>query len=121
MNSIFKIFLSFALVCIVIIQLSRNGYSEFFSYTADVHDSSYLKSNDSLINQPDSLNAAMEELKQGRILYEKKCQKCHKLHNPKDYRLGKWKENLREMKDKAELTKGEYKLILGYLAANCKK
>jgi cytochrome c5 len=69
----------------------------------------------------DSLLAVQEQLKQGKTLYKKKCQRCHELYSPKDYKLDIWKENLEEMKHKAELTTTEYNLILGYLAANCRK
>ena len=69
----------------------------------------------------DSLQIIQVKLRQGKQLYEKKCQKCHMLYEPKDYKLKLWKENLAEMREKAELTKDEYTLILGYLSANSRK
>ncbi len=98
-----------------LMQNSLNGHSASGFYHAD----SVIT--DSLQSSADSLTVYMEQLNEGRKLYKKKCQRCHELHNPKDYRLNKWKENLDEMKDKAELTSLEYKLILNYLAANCRK
>jgi hypothetical protein len=80
-----------------------------------------LQIKDTFVSGNDSLQILQVKLRQGKLLYEKKCQKCHMLYKPKDYKLSQWKENLIEMKEKAELTKDEYSLILGYLSANCKK
>jgi hypothetical protein len=108
----------------ILMQISETGYSAsgyvYYNDSLQRNDSIYGNAKDSLINRGDSLLAIQENLKQGAGLYEKKCQKCHELYIPGDYTLRQWKENLDEMKDKAELTKGEYKLILGYLSANCK-
>jgi hypothetical protein len=101
-----------------LIQNSLNGYSVSGFYLAD---SVITDLRDSLRSTEDSLLVIRENLKHGKKLYEKKCQRCHVLHSPKDYKLNKWKENLDEMKDKAELTSTEYKLIFKYLAANCRK
>gem|GEM_PF-4511835 len=60
-------------------------------------------------------------LQEGKQLYKKKCSTCHTLYKPKEFKLNVWKENLEEMKVKADLSKDEYKLIFDYLAANCKK
>ena len=62
-----------------------------------------------------------DDLVRGKMLYEKKCQKCHGLYDPSDFKLKIWKENLREMRQKAELSNEEYNLILGYLSKNCEK
>lgn len=66
-------------------------------------------------------SSKIHELAEGKKLYEIKCVKCHTLYNPKDYRLKTWKENLKEMRVKADLKKEEYSLILQYLSENCKK
>ncbi len=91
------------------------------SDTANYFYNDSLKTSDSLISVNDSLELKKIKLAEGKKLYEKKCQKCHMLYEPKDYKLKQWKENLIEMKEKAELNKDEYSLILGYLSANCKK
>lgn len=91
------------------------------SDTANIIISDSLKTTDSVKLTSDSLELKKIKLAEGRSLYEKKCQKCHMLYEPKDYKLKQWKENLEEMKEKAELNKDEYSLILGYLSANCKK
>jgi len=47
----------------------------------------------------------------GKKLYKSKCGKCHALYSPKDYKLKTWKQNLDQMKNKADLTANEYDLI----------
>lgn len=91
------------------------------SDTANYFYNDSLKIGDSLKVTSDSLELKKIKLAEGKLLYEKKCQKCHTLYEPKDYKLKQWKENLIEMKEKAELNKNEYKLILEYLTENCKK
>ncbi len=80
-----------------------------------------LQTQDTIDSGKDSLQIIQFKLQQGKLLYEKKCQKCHMLYEPRDYRLKQWKENLVEMKEKAGINKDEYILILGYLSANCRK
>lgn len=91
------------------------------SKTANYFYTDTLKTSDSVKVTTDSLEQKKIKLAEGKQLYEKKCQKCHMLYEPKDYKLKQWKENLIEMKEKAELNKDEYSLILGYLSINCKK
>lgn len=91
------------------------------SDTANFDYADSLISGDSVTATIDSLELKKNKLSEGKQLYEKKCQKCHMLYEPKDYKLKQWKENLKEMKEKAELNKDEYILILGYLSVNCKK
>lgn len=96
-------------------------------FLVQISESSYTESgnnlySDSTLSIPDSAAIVQQQqLAEGNELYRKKCQKCHELYKPKEFRLKQWKENLDEMKEKAELTKNEYKLILGYLSENCKK
>jgi cytochrome c5 len=79
--------------------------------------SSGITFSDSTISaSSDSLNQA-----EGKKLYRSKCKKCHELYSPKDYKLRIWKENLEEMRYKAELSDKEYDLIFLYLKENCKK
>ena len=109
----------FIIFCIIIIILTIVNYT----YTNDVHDNFYRESllPDTLkTNTPDSTNFA-EKLIPGKILYEGKCQKCHTLYEPADFKLKEWKVNLKEMRVKAGLSRNEYNLILSYLSANCRK
>lgn len=69
----------------------------------------------------DSLQSEKLQLAEGEALYEKKCQKCHELHSPSEYDMSQWEEILPVMKNKAKLTKGEYKLVHAYVSANSKK
>ena len=121
MNSFYKI-LSAALVCgFFYLQYDlRSGTAGHF-YSSGFYFTDSLKESDTLRVVSDSLELKKIKLAEGKELYEKKCRKCHELHAPKDYRLKAWKENLDEMKEKAELNKNEYNLILDYLSANCKK
>jgi hypothetical protein len=91
------------------------------SDTANNLHTDSLQTQDTIDPGNDSLQILQVKLQQGKLLYEKKCQKCHMLYKPKDYKLRQWKENLVEMREKAELNKDEYSLILGYLSANCRK
>ena len=68
-----------------------------------------------------SVNADSLSLAEGKKLYRSKCKKCHALYSPKDYKLRVWKENLDEMRYKAELEDEEYEKIFLYLKNNCKK
>lgn len=115
MNKVFKYLPVLLLLYAFMMQMSHNSLSASGFYS---HDSVLSDSTTSLV---DSVKIKNELLSEGKQLYEKKCQKCHTLYLPKDYRLKQWKENLNEMKEKAELTSNEYKLILGYLSENCKK
>jgi cytochrome c2 len=74
---------------------------------------------DSIVSVTDSVKII--EIAEGKKLYKDRCGKCHTLYKPKDYKLKTWKENLVEMRVKADLNKNEYNLILQYLAENCKK
>ena len=121
MNSFYKI-LSAALVCgFFYLQYDLRSDTTGFYFTSNYNFTDSLKVSDTLRVVSDSLELKKIKLAEGKELYEKKCQKCHELHAPKDYRLKEWKENLKEMKEKAGLNKDEYSLILGYLSANCKK
>jgi cytochrome c5 len=83
-------------------------YSDSLNFTADS------------LQSADSVKVKME-IDEGKKLYKAKCKGCHALYSPKDFKLKKWKENLKEMKFKAKLTNNEYELILKYLSVNCKK
>jgi len=109
MKLVFK-FIFCVFICMIMVQDNGNGYSASGFYFDSLKTAS-----------SDSLNSIAAGLKEGKKLYKAKCNKCHELYKPKDYKVEEWKENLNEMKDKAELNKDEYEVILGYLSANCKK
>lgn len=90
------------------------------SYTADYYTDS-LNVKDSLKVINDSLELQKIKLAEGKLLYEKKCGRCHTLYEPGEFKQKEWKRNLNEMKEKAEITQEQYFLIYGYLSANCKK
>lgn len=119
MKQVYKF--SLLILLIVLFFLAQNGIKSYSGQENYLNDSIHVNSHDSLFKIADSLLHVQKQLAEGKALYEKKCQKCHILYLPKDYRLKQWKENLNEMKEKAELTQNEYKLILGYLSKNCKK
>ena len=62
---------------------------------------SYKTISDSVITSDTSI------ISEGKTLYESKCRKCHALYEPGDYKLSRWKKNLKEMKFKAELNNEE--------------
>lgn len=115
MKTFYKIFTASLLCGFFYLQYDIKSDTANYFF-ADSH-----KISDSLKSVNDSLELKKIKLAEGKLLYEKKCQKCHMLYEPKDYKLKQWKENLVEMKEKAELNKEEYSLILGYLSVNCKK
>lgn len=67
----------------------------------------------------DSLLLATE-LKEGKMIYKKNCNKCHSLYAPSDFTMNVWKKNLKEMKVKSGINEVEYQKILVYLSFNCK-
>lgn len=121
MKPVFKFTIKFFLSVLFFMFLVQGNQIDGYSAYVFSIDSIYGNAKDSLIVPGDSLLAIQENLTHGKSLYEKNCGKCHELHSPSEYTLKEWKENLNEMKDKAEINKKEYKLILGYLSANCKK
>ena len=46
-------------------------------------------------------NYTLEELNQGKAMYEKHCAECHKLKNPTKFSEEKWKKIVPEMVEKA--------------------
>lgn len=74
-----------------------------------------VTSNDSLPANNDSAEIKFKQIAEGKFLYDKKCGKCHILHDPGEYTAKEWKKILKVMKEKAELKKSEHNLILGYL------
>ncbi len=85
------------------------------------NDSLITGYNDSLSVIQDSLIAVQQKLDEGKRIYEKKCGRCHTLYKPYEYRQKDWKKNVNEMKEKAEISKEEQSLILGYLYSKSKK
>ncbi len=84
-------------------------------------DTVIVKENDSLMVNNDSLLIVKQNLAEGKKLYEKKCGRCHALHEPDEFSQKKWKRNLNEMREKAGLSKEQYSLILGYLYSKSRK
>lgn len=125
---IIKTFFLAVIVCVFIVGVSQTG-SSALNYYADstiTNDSVYGNAKDSLLTDSvkvstDTLQAEKQLLAEGEALYEKKCQKCHELHSPSEYDMSQWDEILPVMKDKAKLTKSEYKLIHAYIKTNSKK
>lgn len=85
------------------------------------NDSLITGYNDSLSVIQDSIIAVQQKFDEGKRIYEKKCGRCHTLHKPGEYRQKDWKKNVNEMKEKAEISKEEQSLILGYLYSKSKK
>ncbi len=78
-------------------------------------------SGDTLTVKTDSTVIIQQNLAEGKKIYEKKCGKCHVLHETDEYSQKEWKNILKVMKEKAELTKEQHSLVLGYLYSKSKK
>src|SRR4030095_9324406 len=87
MRSIIKFFLLVSAGILLVQSSQNNGYSA----SGFLADSVFGNAKDSLINPDDSLLAVQEMLKEGKVLYEGKCGRCHELHDPKEYKLKTWK------------------------------
>lgn len=76
---------------------------------------------DSLKVKIDSAIIIQQNITEGKKIYDKKCGKCHVLHETDEYTQKEWKKILKVMKEKAELTKEQHSLVLGYLYSKSKK
>lgn len=65
-------------------------------------------------------NFNAERIQSGQQIYEAKCGKCHKLHDPADREANGWLKVMRRMAPKAKLSDGEYALVSGYLLNHAK-
>ena len=123
----FYIFFILIISLFILIQVNKSSLSASVYTISDniiilgIIDSVYGNAGDSLIISSDSLIQEQKKIVGGKVLYKSRCGKCHKLHKPSEYTAKEWKRNLIVMKDKAELTKAEYQLIIGYLSANSNK
>jgi hypothetical protein len=109
------------LAAIFIISLSyMQGNSKSPAY--HLYNDSLKTGNDDPVMVPtDSLEIIKLNLEKGEKLYTEKCGKCHVLYEPREYTQKQWKKNLKEMKEKAGLSKEQYSQILAYLSTNSKK
>jgi mono/diheme cytochrome c family protein len=57
----------------------------------------------------------LEELTEGRKLYINNCSSCHALHAPGAFTHEKWKTEMSEMQQRAEIDDYTAELILNYL------
>ncbi len=61
-----------------------------------------------------------EQLAQGKVLWEAKCQKCHKLFPTTMYDAKNWKPILDKMVVKAKLEEQDAQLVRAFVIANAK-
>lgn len=61
------------------------------------------------------------DLLEGRRLYVENCSGCHGLKSPKDYTEDQWKDNVREMRERAKIKETDSQLILKYLITTAQK
>lgn len=52
---------------------------------------------------------------EGKVVYLKKCQKCHDLKKVEDFTAAEWKNILPKMAVKAELTEEEHEQVSAYI------
>ncbi len=65
--------------------------------------------------------ASLENLKNGRETYVKKCASCHQLHLPSEFSEEEWQYNLNKMQVKAKITDEKKQLVYQYLMNAPKK
>jgi cytochrome c5 len=54
----------------------------------------------------------------GKVVYEAKCGKCHKLHSPDRGNMEQWTKWIGRMAPKAKLTEEEKQLVTDYVSVN---
>ena len=59
-----------------------------------------------------------DELEQGQMIWQRSCDKCHKLYGADSRTPEKWNSILRKMIPKAKLNLHDAKLVHAYLIAN---
>ena len=77
----------------------------------------------SAIKQSDTLKNRMplDSIANGKALYEKSCQRCHKLKDPAKYTAVQWPGLVNKMQKRAKITDVEKEIILTYLKSQAKK
>jgi cytochrome c5 len=61
------------------------------------------------------LKISASEMEHGKMLYESKCGKCHKLHEVNKFSYDKWNKVLARMVPKAKLEGDDAKHVEGYV------
>jgi len=57
------------------------------------------------------------DLAQGKIIYEGKCGRCHKLYDPTSFSAEEWKPIVTRMQPKAKITDEQKDLVYAYLTS----
>lgn len=75
------------------------------------------------VKQPDTLKSKMpvDSIATGKGLYERSCQRCHKLKDPAKYTVVQWPGLVNKMQKRAKITDTEKAIILTYLKSQAKK
>lgn len=74
-----------------------------------------------LLKQLDLMNSySVAQLADGQKIYESKCGKCHKLHNPDARTSERWMKIMKRMGPKAKLDNTQYTLVASYLHSKAK-
>lgn len=62
-----------------------------------------------------SKHSTLENITKGQLLYEAKCQQCHKLYKPEKRNSKNWMNVMKRMAPEANLSDENYRLVCVYL------
>lgn len=65
-------------------------------------------------------NFTPAQMEEGKMIWQSKCQKCHKLYDPSSHTIPKWEGILTRMNPKAKLTEDEAGKVRAYILTNAK-
>lgn len=65
-------------------------------------------------------NFTPAQMEEGKLVWQAKCQKCHKLYSPESHSVAKWEDILVRMNAKAKLTEDEAGKVRAYVLTNAK-
>ncbi len=66
----------------------------------------------------ESATVSNEQFSAGKTVYDAKCGRCHKLHNPNRGNMTQWTKWIDRMAPKAKLTADEKQLVMDYVSVN---
>ena len=75
------------------------------------------ETNETEIKVPNYTSAELEE---GKMLWESKCDRCHKLYLPESHSKARWEAILPRMSKRSKLNEDEAGKVRGYIMAHAK-
>src|SRR5690606_1572056 len=65
-------------------------------------------------------NYTPAQMEEGKVIWQDKCDKCHKLYDPASHTVVKWEMILPRMSQKAKLTEEEAGKVRAFILTNAK-